>query len=115
MAGILTASDTAGLRLYLLGGFRVERDGHYLPDSAWPRSSAKTLIEALAVEPSHHLHREQLQNLLWPHLASEAAHINFRQALRTARLTLQPDVPRGAPSSFLRFADDIVTLLSDAA
>jgi hypothetical protein len=68
LAGPADASPT--LCLYLLGGFRAERAGQAIPDSAWPRRIARNLVKLLAAVPDHRPQREQIQDLLWPELDS---------------------------------------------
>lgn len=114
MHRVTAACEVPRLRLFVLGGFHVERDGDALANSMWSRRSARTLVEVLAAEPGHRLHREQLEDILWPNVVPERAYINFRQALRAARLTLEPDVPHRAASRYLHFGNDVVTLLADA-
>jgi AAA ATPase-like protein len=50
----------AGLRLWLLGGFRAEVGGQAVPERRWHRRKACSLVKLLALEPRHRLHREQL-------------------------------------------------------
>src|SRR5680860_53386 len=65
--------DTSAIiSLILLGGFRAERDGCAVPDSAWGRRSARSLLKLLALDPSHRLHREQIEATLWPDLTGTA-------------------------------------------
>lgn len=98
------------LRLYLLGGFRVERAGQSVPDSRWERRSAKQLIKVLAVVPEHRLHREQVQELLWTDLTPEAGYGSLRKSLHLARRALEPELERTRSSKFLRFSDAVLAL-----
>ena len=70
------------VRLYLLGGFRAERAGQVVPESAWKRRTAKTLVALLATEPDHRLHREQIEDLLWHDRDGGAAYESFRKCYR---------------------------------
>lgn len=99
------------LRLRLLGGFQVERYGQLVPETAWrQRRSAKTLIKILATDPAHSLHREQLLEYLWPEVEFESAVNSFGKALHAARRALEPDLPYRGVSSYLHFANDVLTL-----
>jgi DNA-binding SARP family transcriptional activator len=62
----------AEVRIWLLGGFRVEVDSRPVPDDAWRRNKAKAVVKLLALAPSRRLHREQLMDVLWPELPPEA-------------------------------------------
>jgi predicted ATPase/DNA-binding SARP family transcriptional activator len=70
----------------LLGGFAVEVSGRRLEDRAWRLRRAKTLIKLLALTPERRLHREQLEDLLWPD-GGPAAN-SLHQVLYTARRAL---------------------------
>lgn len=102
--------DEQTLTIHLLGGFRVEREGRPVPESARPRPGAKTLVKLLAVEPGHSLHREQIQQCLWPEADPDAAHGRFRQMLHAARQALEPERVRGAGSSYLKLAAGVLSL-----
>jgi DNA-binding SARP family transcriptional activator len=100
--------DSSIISLSLLGGFSVERDGAVIPESVWERRSARSLVKLLALEPGHRLHREQIEETLWPNLAT--ANNAFRKALHVARHALEPDLgPRGA-SAYLTVNHDLVAL-----
>src|SRR5690242_2260528 len=60
------------LRLRLLGDFAVEVDGREVPDAAWRRRKARTLVKLLALAPERTLHRDQLIEAMWPDAASGA-------------------------------------------
>ena len=78
----------AGARLdvKLLGGFAVEVSGMRLEEDAWRLRRAKTLIKILALAPERRLHREQLEDLLWP--GGGPAANSLHQVLYTARRAL---------------------------
>src|SRR5579859_3103530 len=95
----------AGLRLWLLGGFRVEVDGQPVPERRWRRRKACSLVKLLALAPRHRLHREQLMDALWSDLPLDAAGANLRKAVHFARQAI------GAEA--LRCRDDGVWLEPD--
>lgn len=80
-----------GLRLELLGGFRVTLGDRRIEPSAWRLRKAAALIKLLALAPGRRLHREQVMDALWPDLAPPAAANNLRYVLHVARRTLDPD------------------------
>ena len=90
------------LRIALLGGFHAEIGGHPVGDSTWQRTSAKTLIKLLALQPGHSLHREQLTDILWPELDPRAATGRLNKAVHFAR--------RALAAGSIRLRDDVVTL-----
>jgi DNA-binding SARP family transcriptional activator len=69
----------------LLGGFRVTVDGHELPQAAWKRRKARSIVKLLALAPRQTLHREELIEQLWPDLDGNAAAGNLRLLLHFAR------------------------------
>ena len=84
----------AGLRLWLLGGFRVEVGGQAVPERRWHRRKARSLVKLLALAPRHRLHREQLMDILWPDLPPDAAGANLRKAVHFARQTIGAEALR---------------------
>lgn len=97
------------LELWVLGRFRVERDGGPVPDSAWARPTARALVKLLAIQPDHRLHQDQVIDLLWPDLSPDAALRSLRKASTFARQALEPDRRRGE-SSFLHVAGSLLVL-----
>lgn len=79
------------LRIWLLGGFRAEVAGRAVPDTAWRRGSARSVVKLLALAPTQRLHREQLIDQLWPDRNADLAAVNLRKAVHFARQALGPD------------------------
>ena len=84
------------LRVWLLGGFRVSVGTNTVEEGEWRLRKAASLIKLLALAPSHHLHREQAMDLLWPDQGRHAAANNLSQALHVARRALGPEDAQGA-------------------
>lgn len=106
-----TANRTSGtVQLQVLGGFRAERDGIPVPDHAWQRRNARTLIKLLAIAPGHRLHREQIEDLLWPDAPFGSGSGQFRKALHFARHALEPDLAPRQESSYVHLTDDLAIL-----
>ncbi|TRV73114.1 AAA family ATPase [Streptomyces sp. 130] len=104
----MNARQTAGtgptaplLRIRLLGGFDVTRDGGPAPAARWPRLTAQALVKLLAVVPGHRLHREQVMDVCWPDSDPQAAQGSLRVALHAARRALEPELASRAASSYL--------------
>ncbi|MFD6150871.1 BTAD domain-containing putative transcriptional regulator [Streptomyces sp. NPDC060243] len=89
------------LRVRLLGGFSVTRDGGAPSAQRWARPSARTLVKLLAVAPGHRLHREEVMSVCWPEADARAAAGSLRVALHAARHALEPELPPRAASSYL--------------
>jgi DNA-binding SARP family transcriptional activator len=106
-------SDVATLRIALLGGFRVERDGMPVPDVAWQRRSAKRLTKVLAILPSHTLHREQVLDMFWPDADLDSSRNSLAKALHAARRALEPERAARDGFCYLRARDDMISLGSD--
>lgn len=91
----------------LLGRFSVAVDGAPVPEHAWRRRGAATLVKLLALRPGRRLHREQLIDLLWPDLLLAEAAPRLHKAAHFARAAL------GSPRSVV-LSGDFVTLFPDA-
>src|SRR5207248_5281517 len=89
----------AGLRLWLLGGFRAEVGGQAVPERRWHRRKACSLVKLLALAPRHRLHREQLMDILWPGLRPDAAGANLRKAVHFARQAIGAEALRSRDDS----------------
>jgi predicted ATPase/DNA-binding SARP family transcriptional activator len=98
------------LQIFLLGHFRVGRDGMPIPDSAWSRPKAKKLLKLLALQSDHQLHKEQVMEVLWPDLTVAAAHDNLYRTLYLLRRALEPDLQRPSDSRFITLSEEIVSL-----
>jgi DNA-binding SARP family transcriptional activator len=108
MASELAALPT--LRVRLLGGFGVGREGDGAEVSDWQRRSAKTLTKLLATHPSHALHREQILDILWPEADLDSALNSFGKALHAARRAIEPELVRRQSSAYLRLEDAMLAL-----
>jgi len=95
------------VRIRLLGGFGVDRDGAPVAAREWRLRKARTLVKLLALAPGRQLHRDVLLELLWPEREPASAANNLHQALHVARRVLGGD---GPPGDLLRLRDDVVIL-----
>ena len=103
--------ERPALRVFLLGGFRVEQGGREPPAAAWGhRGSARALVKLLALAPGQRLHREQLVDTLWPDADPDSARNSFAKALHAARHALEPTLPHRGSSAYLRLTDDMLGL-----
>src|SRR5918998_3038767 len=109
-----TPDQAATLRVQLLGGFRVTVGGRVVDEPAWRVRKARNLVQLLALAPLHRLHREQVMGLLWPEAGPESATNSLRQTLHLARRALEPDLPAGRPSAYLRLRGELLSLQAPA-
>src|SRR5687768_4596006 len=89
-AGGDPAGEAAGLRIWLLGDFRVWVGGRAVGEAGWRLRKARSVVKLLALAPGQRLHREQLVEALWPDLDPEPALNNLKIALHVARYALEP-------------------------
>ena len=78
------------MRVWLFGGFRVSVGVRTVENGKWRLRKAASLVKLLALASGHRLHREQVMDLLWPHLGKRAAANNLRQVLYGVRRILAP-------------------------
>jgi len=102
---------TSTIHIQLLGAFRVSVGERVIEDDAWKLRKAAGLIKLLALAPGHRLHKEQLFDALWPHLAPAAAGNNLRRTLHYSRRSLEPD---RTGSSYLHTQGEYIELSSPA-
>lgn len=106
------------LRIYLLGQFRIERNGGHewqaVTDRTWHRRRARALLGCLLSTTSRRLGREQAMEALWPDLDIETAANRLNGAVHEARQVLEPGITRPAASRMLRLERDVL-ILADAS
>ncbi|MGB3634759.1 MAG: BTAD domain-containing putative transcriptional regulator, partial [Rubrobacteraceae bacterium] len=81
-------AETSGLRIRMLGGFRVSSGSHILERQEWKLRKSASLVKLLALQPQNRMHRERVIDLLWPGLSPENAANNLHRTLHEARKTL---------------------------
>ena len=101
-------SDAQSIRIRLLGGFEVSVGSDAVDDSTWRLRKAKSAIKLLALAEGHRIHKEQVLDLLWPELETEAATNNLHKTLYVARRALEPSV--SGSGSYIRFQGDTLEL-----
>lgn len=110
------------VRIGLLGGFCVAIDGVPVPDAAWTRRQATTLVKLLALAERRRLHREQIIDALWPDAAVAEAAPRLHKLAHYVRRVLGPrgvvlhhDLVRLCPDTDLVVDVDRFEQLADAA
>jgi LuxR family maltose regulon positive regulatory protein len=76
------------LKVHVLGGFRLERDGAPLDLGAKPPTRALDILRALAISKDCTCSLERLQDWLWPDLDGDQAKAACEQALHRLRKLL---------------------------
>ncbi|ESX83391.1 helix-turn-helix domain-containing protein [Mesorhizobium sp. M0189] len=82
------ASLSWPIKVYVLGGFRLERDGSALDLGAKPPTRALDILRALAISQGQVCPLEGLQDWLWPDLDGDQAKAACDQALHRLRKLL---------------------------
>src|SRR4051794_36765051 len=90
--------------VHLLGGFDAVVDGRPVPERAWRRRAAASLVKLLALQPGRRLRREQVIDALWPALLVDEAGPRLHTAAHYARTAL------GVRDAVV-LAGDVVSLL----
>jgi DNA-binding SARP family transcriptional activator len=89
---VASEAHTGGIRIEVLGQFRVLVANAEVAESGWPGRRAAELVALLALADGHRLTRDQVIEALWPHLGVEAGAANLRKAAHHARRALgSPD------------------------
>lgn len=92
------------LSITCFGAFRFVLDGRAVAmKSMKPRTHA--LLRRLCADAGSAVHREMLEEALWPDTDAEAAAHNLHVAVSSLRKALEPDVSRGASSLLVREGD----------
>ena len=76
------------LEVRMLGGFAVFVDSRPIPPGAWAQRRATDLVKLLALAPGHRLARDEVLDLLWPKLGTDAAASNLHKAASHTRRAL---------------------------
>ncbi|HEX2281459.1 MAG TPA: BTAD domain-containing putative transcriptional regulator [Thermomicrobiales bacterium] len=100
----------SGLRLALLGGFRIWLDGQPVPESAFPRRRPMSLLKFLALQSGYRAHREQVLEALWPDLRPDSAGAQLYKAVHHARQALAVTRPSDAPDDILFLRGEVLGL-----
>lgn len=91
-----------GLKISLLGSFRLSIGEREVTSKGWRNHKARTLLQYLAHElPNGYISREILTELLWPEADPLKTRNRFHVAMTTLRKILEPDLPEGVPSSYI--------------
>src|SRR5436305_10781147 len=104
------------LEVSTLGRFEVRRNHEQLSGGNWNRRKVVDLFKLLLSIEQHRLHREQVQEMLWPMSTLEQAANSFGKTLYLLRRALQPDLPsgKGSSSSYIQLEHDTLLLIPES-
>ena len=100
-------------RFTTLGDFALAIHGQPIPRAKWGTHRAATLCKVLLTYRGQRLHKEQIQDWLWPHASIEAASRNLRVALSELRSVLEPERQPRDPSRFIQNGGESLSLCCD--
>jgi DNA-binding SARP family transcriptional activator len=108
----LEAKDSSpALKVHLLGKFRLFADTQEILAKSWKSKKARTLFQFLLYSRSRgYVNKEVLMELLWPEEDPQKTAKRLHVALASLRKTLQPDLQRGTPSSYISRDNDSYTI-----
>jgi DNA-binding SARP family transcriptional activator len=110
-----TRVHTVDLRIALLGGFRVFVGSCDITTAFRLKRRPASLLKLLALTPGHALHRELVEDRLWPDLDGDSAANNLHQTLHQLRRLLEPCLADGRCSSFLVLEANVLRLRAPGA
>jgi len=100
-----------GLRVVLLGTFRVRVGDRAVEPSAWRLSKARDVIKLLALARGRRMQRDEVLELLWPNSDIDSAANNLYQVLHAARKAI--DSAGGEGRALLALDTETLTLCPD--
>jgi len=99
------------LEVATLGRFAVRCNSDPLSGGNWSRRKVVDLFKLLLSAEQHRLHREQIQEILWPTSTGEQAANSFSKTLYLLRRALEPDLAAGKGSASMYVLLDHDTLM----
>ena len=103
------------LRAQLLGSVRLAVGDRPIPEGAWPRRTARSLLLLLLATPGHRLPRDRVLDLLWPAAAPATARNALYLALAALRRVLEPGLRAGRASAYVAVEGEVIGLRADPA
>ena len=106
-------SSPVALKVVTLGQFSLLRNKEVVSGGNWKQRRVRELLKVLLAAEQHRLHREQVQELLWPSSSLEQAANSFGKTLYLLRRVLEPDLVAGKSSTYVRLDQDTLFLAPD--
>jgi len=107
-------SAPISLNIITLGRFALMRNQEVMSGGNWKQRRVRELFKILLSAEQHRLHREQVQELLWPSASQEQAANSFSKTLYLLRRALEPDLVAGKSSSYIFLDQDTLLLVPDS-
>lgn len=85
------------LHLHCLGNFELYRGDERIDWNRWQRRKALSLLQYLALQPSHRATKEQLLELFWPEESPEKASNSYYVTIHTLRRALSAGLSEKIP------------------
>gem|GEM_PF-432029 len=99
--------QTPSLKVYLFGKFRVSQGDREISDKRWKSKKAQMIFKYLFYHRRKgYLKKDILMELLWPEDDPVKTAKRFHVALASLRKTLEPEIDRGTPSSYILRSGD---------
>ena len=105
--GVRGADDAIAVKV--LGGVEVSCGGRSLPEGAWRRRSARTLLAMLALAPGHAVSRYEAAEALWP----EASYARSRESLYSTLSALRHALGALGEGRYVQGEDGMIWLSRD--
>lgn len=106
-------SSSVALKVVTLGQFSLMRNKEVVSGGNWKHRRVRELFKVLLAAEQHRLHREQVQELLWPSSSLEQAANSFGKTLYLLRRALEPDLAAGRASTYVCLDQDTLFLAPD--
>ncbi len=95
--------SASGIRISLLGHFRIKIDGRYRSPDDLKNAKALMMIKYLAAMHNNgFIHRDEIIELLWPEQDFNRTRKRFNVAVSAIRKFFEPQIKRGQPSAYLK-------------
>src|SRR5581483_4303551 len=103
------------LTVTTLGRFAVYHGEQQLSGGNWKRRKVSGLFKLLISADQHRLHREQIQEILWPSSTSEQAANSFGTTLYLLRRALEPErtIGKDTLSTYISLNHDTTLLVPE--
>jgi len=99
--------QTASLKIYMFGKFRVFQGEKEILDKGWKSKKAQMIFKYLLYHrPKGFLKKDVLMELSWPEDDPAKTAKRFHVALASMRKTLEPEITRGTPSAYILRSGD---------
>lgn len=101
------------LDLRCFGAFALYRNGYPVLPQQFARRRSLVILKILLTRYGKSVHRDELQEILWPDVDSAAARPLLNVAIHYLRRGLEPDLPEGATSRYIQTMGDAYAFATD--